>query len=236
VIIKFRAIIKLTPSYIFKDDDDDDEKQPRYNLDNSDYSVDEEDNDTAKLGGKQVVDGKIKPRPFSSIVPSTTRVFEPKKPELDIGYNHQKTVLLTHDLEKKKAKLKIDQLRERIGSAINANQKFDDSEFIEKKKSMSVYSNGSILPRRPFSAVLDRNPIRQIQRSQFDEVEEVKKRLAQYKSNIPIDVLTKALVIPEVSNHEVKDIPLPFSNIMLQNPDLDKKKKTKKGGKKRKKR
>jgi hypothetical protein len=90
--------------------------------------------------------------------------------------------------------------------------------------------------QRPFSAVLDNLTVEKYREEQIEEIEEIKRRLAKYKINVPIKELKDAMLIPEGITEPQKLEVLPPAGLgLLKNPFFKtKKKKKKKKGKKKK--
>lgn len=98
--------------------------------------------------------------------------------------------------------------------------------------SLSVYESRVDPKRRPFSGILDDSM--EVRRDlQIEESDEVKKKLARFKINVPLTTVTKSIVVPDlIPKSDLLSIPSMGSRL-LENP-FAKKKKKKKGGKKKK--
>ena len=89
--------------------------------------------------------------------------------------------------------------------------------------------------RWPVARSLEQVTVDKYREEQLDEIEQIKRRMAKYKINVPMKELADALLIPEGFNDEQKleQIPEPGYGL-LRNPFFKTKKKKKKKGKKKK--
>ena len=136
-------------------------------------------------------------------------------------------------IEEQKERAHIQNIRNFYGGLINAKETFTPNKAEGKKMlpSLSVHESRERTKQRSFSEVLNSKTPEARRDSQFEESEEIKKKLARFKINVPITTVLKSVLVPDsVSKAELTPIPNMGSRL-LDNPFAKKKKK--KGGKKK---
>jgi len=110
----------------------------------------------------------------------------------------------------------------------------DGAFSVDRPKSLSVYDQDKVLKYRPFSAVHQVAKPEVFRKSQMEEIEEIKSKLAKFKIKVPVKQLKTSLLLPEVSKaNSLSKLPNPGATLMVNPFFKEKKGKKKKGSKKR---
>jgi hypothetical protein len=149
-------------------------------------------------------------------------------------------------IENEMSRLKIERLRKMHANILNHSKaqtvggaQTDNSLLIDKSQrgpSLSVYDSGiKASSYRPFSAIYQKVNDISIRTDQLNEVEEVKKKLAKFRINVPMRTLATSLLVPDkIPVGQLKPLPEPGLGL-LKNPFYKEKKGKKKKKKKKKK-
>lgn len=144
-------------------------------------------------------------------------------------------------VEDKVNKLKIDKITRLHSDLIFATRGVapdvgqDGTYSVARPTSLSVYDQSKSTKYRPFSAVYQTANPEGFRKSQMQDIEEVKSKLAKFKIKVPAKQLKTALLLPELpATGSVPHLPTPGTGLMM-NPFFKEKKgkKKKKGGKKK---
>lgn len=103
----------------------------------------------------------------------------------------------------------------------------------DRPKSLSIYDQNQKPLYRPFSAVHQVARPENFRKSQMQEIEEVKAKLAKFKIKVPVKQLKTSLLLPEVAPASNPQLPIPGAGLLI-NPFFKEKKGKKKGSKKKK--
>jgi len=110
----------------------------------------------------------------------------------------------------------------------------DGAYQVDRPKSLSVYDQEKVLKYRPFSAVHQVAKPETFRKSQMEEIEEIKAKLAKFKIKVPVKQLKTSLLLPEVSKaNSLSKLPNPGASLMINPFFKEKKGKKKKGSKKK---
>lgn len=141
-------------------------------------------------------------------------------------------------IESEVTKLKIDRIKKLHSDLIyntrgvSTDVGEDGAYSVNRPLSLSIHDNTKPVSYRPFSAVNYKINDNMTRKTQMQEIDEVKKKLAKFKIKVPVKTLQTSIMLPEIRPEE-KKAPLPdFGSGLMINPFFKEKKK--KGKKKKK--
>ena len=144
-------------------------------------------------------------------------------------------------IEDKVNKLKIDKITRLHSDLIFATRGVppdvgqDGTYQVARPTSLSVYDQSKPTKYRPFSAVYQTANPEGFRKSQMQDIEEVKSKLAKFKIKVPAKQLKTALLLPELpATGSHPQLPTPGTGLMLNPFFKEKKGKKKKKGSKKK--
>jgi len=156
-----------------------------------------------------------------------------------VATGQELAIMHTEPIEDKMNKAKIDKITRLHADLLFATRGVpvdigqDDTYSVDRPKSLSIYDQNKKQMYRPFSAVHQVARPENFRKSQMQEIEEIKVKLAKFKIKVPVKQLKTSLLLPEVTPASNPQLPIPGAGLLI-NPFFKEKKGKKKGGKKKK--
>ena len=177
-----------------------------------------------ETGNKKV--GQPELYDFSKIRPKSVATGQ----ELAVLHTEPVEDLMNKAKIEKITRLHADLLFATRGVPVDVGQ--DGAYSVDRPKSLSIYDQNKKQMYRPFSAVHQVARPENFRKSQMQEIEEVKAKLAKFKIKVPVKQLKTSLLLPEVTPASNPQLPIPGAGLLI-NPFFKEKKGKKKGGKKK---
>lgn len=137
----------------------------------------------------------------------------------------------TSGIEAEMNRMKLNRVREVHGNFIKSRQSVTPTEGKRRPPSMSVFQRAESVRgiKRPKPLSLITKSLTSFKQAQVEEIDQIKKKLAQSQVHVSLKTLSRALLVPEPTPKEfLSPLPMMGSRLMMNPFITDKKKKKKK--------